>query len=96
MEGVTAKQLPTNQANLSLYPNPSNDQLTIKYNINEAGPVSIIIIDAQGRVLLYSTEGMTNAGDHTIIPDIGKLKPGIYSVSLQTEKGNLVRKLCKL
>jgi hypothetical protein len=62
MEGVTTKQLPTNQANLSLYPNPSNDQLTIKYNINEAGPVSIIIIDAQGRVLLYSTEGMTNAG----------------------------------
>ena len=93
---ISAEQLPINTTKLSLYPNPYNDQITIAYNITEAGPVYIRITDMKGRILFTNDEVLTLAGDHILKPDLGKLKPGVYTVTLRTDKGVVARKMSKL
>ena len=62
---------------LTIFPNPTNDKLTIKFSLAEASKVSFEIIDIQGRNLEnYNYKG--KAGLHTFIIDVSKLNAGNY------------------
>ena len=70
------------QISLSVYPNPASDKLILKCEI----PVkSVKIIDINGRTL-NSCVGNTSEFD------VSHLKPGLYLLSVVTEKGIAVRK----
>jgi hypothetical protein len=70
------------QISLSVYPNPASDKLIIKCEF----PVkSVKIIDINGRTL---TSSVGNKSEF----DVSLLKPGLYLLSVVTEKGIAVRK----
>lgn len=50
----------------------------------------------KGRILFTNDEVLALAGDHILKPDLGKLKPGVYTVTLKTDKGVVARKMSKL
>ena len=75
--------------NVSVYPNPVNDRLYIEA---ETEIEEVVIYDVYGRVQnLRNSE--TQKLRNSI--DISNLKSGIYFVKINTEKGNIVKRIIK-
>lgn len=47
---------------LSVFPNPTNEQTTLKYEVRSAGPVRVELIDASGKVIQTLVKGDREAG----------------------------------
>lgn len=75
-----------NPANIKIYPNPANDNLTIE----APSKATIEILNVQGQLLLQQSIQETK----TEI-DISGLSTGIYYIKYQTEKDAAVKKLIK-
>jgi hypothetical protein len=69
-----------------IYPNPVNDRLYI-----ETQTLTIEIYDIYGRRQVAETP--RHQGNLTI--DLENLKSGIYFVKINTEKGNIVKRIIK-
>lgn len=77
-----------NLYNFSLYPNPANETISIKSNINEKSHLSIY--NSLG-VLCYET--ILNEPEVTI--NVLSLKSGVYFIKIETNKGLLNQKFVK-
>ena len=73
-----------------LYPNPVNDKLYIETQ-TQTQTLTIEIYDVYGRRQV--TETPSHQGNLTI--DLSDLKSGIYFVKINTEKGNIVKRIIK-
>jgi hypothetical protein len=67
-----------------MYPNPVNDKLTIE----SANPVSVVIMDLNGRVVLSSAHV-----DGSV--DVSGLNSGLYLVRISGENGSQMSRLVK-
>ena len=75
--------------NISVYPNPANDRLYIEA---ESEIEEVVVYDVFGRVQnLRNSE--TQKLRNSI--DISSLKSGIYFVKINTEKGNILKRIIK-
>ncbi len=92
IDGVVAKRLPKN-ISLYLYPNPTTGELRIKsgkLSIN-----SVEILDIFGKsVNTVHTFSKNRVDDETVI-NISHLTSGIYFVKINTNTGDVVRKVVK-
>jgi hypothetical protein len=68
-----------------LYPNPANEFITIEYQTEEltAGKLTLLITDVSGRKLM---EKPLKGGDNDELVDIRFLLPGVYTVSIISDK----------
>ncbi len=73
-------------ANIGIYPNPVNDKLYIETDV-EVKEVSIY--DIYGR-----RQSIVNGQQPTVL-DVSNLKSGIYIININTENGNIVRRIIK-
>lgn len=82
-------------AGISVYPNPSNDQITIDYNLSENTDVQLEIIDATGRKI--ATHEMKNqaVGKQSLTISVSHLANGIYFCTLNVGEEQLTRKIIK-
>ena len=81
--------------NLSLYPNPSSNEVTIGYSLNGLQDVSFGIYDMQGKIVREVEKPNKNAGKYILKIDISSLATGMYIVRMQTANGALYKKLLK-
>jgi flagellar hook assembly protein FlgD len=69
----------------------------ISYQVESAGPLSVRIFDAKGRLVCTLEDGYRGAGTHTALWD-GKTDegilaaPGVYFVGLQSAERSLMQK----
>ena len=75
--------------NFRIFPNPTNEQLTI-----ENGELSI------EKITIYDIVGKTHSFDlrkneNKIIINMGHLQSGTYLLQMRTEKGNITKKIIK-
>ena len=77
-----------NNISLNIYPNPVNDRLYIEA---ETVIEEVVVYDIYGRRQV--TETPSHQGNWTI--DLSELKSGIYFVKINTEKGNIVKRINK-
>jgi Secretion system C-terminal sorting domain/Right handed beta helix region len=75
---VVAVQLSTSKGELSLYPNPTSNELTVQLPTAPSGPVTVQVLDAVGRVV-WSTEAAA-ANQRVELQLAGHVKPGMYLV----------------
>ncbi|MFK7810195.1 MAG: S8 family serine peptidase [Saprospiraceae bacterium] len=81
--------------NLSVFPNPFNNNITSSFHLEERTSVSIEVYSATGQ-LLNSQAFDLSAGDHNItLTEMEKLSTGLYFISMTTEKGTKVRRAVK-
>jgi hypothetical protein len=75
------------------YPNPVTDQVTLKWQVPYRMPLSVNLYDATGRMTrnLYTANDKARVGTLTV--DTKALAAGIYLVRLETAKGSATRKL---
>ena len=83
----TAASIDETNINFNIYPNPVNDKL---YIVTEEEVKEVVVYDVFGRRQQLSAI----SGQSSVI-DVSDLKSGIYFVKINTEKGNIVKRIIK-
>ncbi len=68
--------------NLSLYPNPVQDQATLKVSMLQSGDVLIRIYDLKGRQVFAQQQSKATSGNHQYIIPVSNLDNGTYIVNV--------------
>lgn len=69
-----------------VYPNPSNDEVTISYSLTEGGFVNVFVYDLQGKLVKKLVRQNQSVGEQSVVWDGTnengeRVKPGIYFYS---------------
>ena len=75
--------------NISVYPNPVNDKL---YIVTEDEVEEVVVYSITG--VIVGQQSTVN-GQQTLTIDLSDLKSGIYFVKINTDKGNIVKRIIK-
>ncbi len=78
---------------MNVYPNPASDMANITFNLTERAAISVQVIDAVGRVVSTVNEQQYEKGAQRISVSTAGLSNGLYTIKLQSEKGNLTQQL---
>ncbi|MBC8205425.1 T9SS type A sorting domain-containing protein [bacterium] len=81
---------------MSNYPNPFNPATVISFELKEAGEVSLIVYDVQGREVQSLVTGHLSLGYHEAVFDGSDLSSGIYIAKLETDGFSGVSKMLLL
>jgi len=79
--------------NMSVYPNPFNDNAVVNFEMKDAQHVTLNIYDMLSRKIYSEYEGVLNAGLHTVRLNNKNLEPGIYFLTLATDMGTSTQKI---
>jgi hypothetical protein len=82
-----------NDLNVSIFPNPANDLVTLQVGLSEASDIRVSLVGVDGRVARAFAPVYASVGTQTIKMNTGDLPMGLYLMQVQTEKGMVVRKL---
>jgi hypothetical protein len=78
--------------NVSLFPNPVNDFLTVQFSMNHSSNVEIEIHDMAGKKMLNVEKGNLHKGYHRFTLSSSPLTNGLYFCTIKTEEGKVVKK----
>ena len=93
MAGAVSAQMPDEIGLLPAYPNPFNPETHLSLSLPEAGYVSLIIYDAQGRIVARLYDGWYPAGNHEVTFGAQGLPSGIYFARLTAGQVQQTQKL---
>jgi hypothetical protein len=96
LTGINNQQYSSEQ--LQVFPNPFENEISVKYNIQKSALVKIEILDVQGKTLVNLREGIQQPGDHENIMNLNRynLKSGLYYLRMTINDQIISRKLIKL
>lgn len=77
---------PDSITSVSVFPNPADDQISIRYALRKAAVVSWQITDTRGAVQRSATPGWRNPGTYTDRTDVSDLSPGVYILHINNNK----------
>jgi hypothetical protein len=84
----------TKSYKLNLYPNPSNSETNLKFNLNDAANVTVNVVDILGNNVLPAINTTFSAGEQVVsINKNGTLSKGIYFVNLSINGAKMSKKL---
>ncbi|MBC8204938.1 MAG: M28 family peptidase [FCB group bacterium] len=75
------------------YPNPFNPSTVISFELRDAGEVSLVVYDVQGREVQSLVSGHLSPGYHEAVFDGSELSSGMYFVRLEAGDFRQVRKM---
>lgn len=94
--GDTAFISETNEINsenlITIFPNPANSGLTIKYTLPQAEKVNLSIYNIEGKKFILMENKNQEAGVYSLPVNPDLLSPGIYFLQMDTGTNNIVRK----
>ncbi|PBQ31846.1 hypothetical protein CNR22_08715 [Sphingobacteriaceae bacterium] len=89
---VGIPKITTSRSSMVLYPNPSTGVTNLIVSSGRSSDATVTVINALGQVVYNKTTNLT-AGSTTLQVDLKNLADGIYTVSLTTNDGRLVKKI---
>lgn len=78
------------------WPNPFNPTTVIRFQLPESSEVRLEVYDLLGRRVATLSDGMMQAGAHTVNFDASGLSSGVYVYRLESTSGVLTRKMTLL
>ena len=69
---------------MNVYPNPVVSIFSLEFSLNEAAPVSVSIMDANGQLVKNLFEGKGYSGKNILSFNKANLKPGVYFIILKS------------
>lgn len=78
---------------LGLYPNPSQDQITLHFGLTKNQQLLIEVLDIKGTTVKKLSDQHLNRGVYNFNFSLGDLSPGIYFLRLNSPDQQIVRKL---
>jgi hypothetical protein len=85
-----------NDESIGLFPNPTQNNITISYPCKSAGQLSISIKDVAGRVRYTENVTCTEGNNVQHLVDMSSLSAGVYFVDLTLNEQHVVKKVVKL
>jgi hypothetical protein len=76
---------------VSLFPNPANDVLKVKVDLQEASDVDLLVMDMAGRVVWQQSSFMDAGSQHLSI-ETGSWTPGMYLLQVTDRRSAEVRR----
>jgi hypothetical protein len=76
-----------------VYPNPSQDQFSLSYNINNRSPVKISLLDVLGKELKLLVNEAQNTGIQKVMVNVSSLPAGIYLLNIRCGNTSHVEKI---
>lgn len=73
---------------LTLFPNPVDDFLNVRFSVNQSDNIKMYIFDIMGKQVFSDNLGLNKSGENIYQYNTKHLKPGIYSIKI----GELSRK----
>ncbi len=93
---VIAAEKVADQIDLQVMPNPVKDVLNVRYNLPQAGKVSMSLVNSLGQISSTVANAQAqNAGLQTAQISTAQLPAGVYYLYIQTENGNFAHKIVK-
>lgn len=84
----------TKNLNLSVYPNPSNGEATLNFNLNESASVKVNVVDVLGKQMLPEVSANYGSGENTLVLNKNnQLAKGIYLVNISINGTTVTKKL---
>ena len=82
--------------NLNVFPNPFDDQLSVKFDLANNENVNIEILNINGQLIKQLPKGEMMQGEHLItVPFAADLSSGMYLLRIVTDNGSVVRRVMK-
>jgi hypothetical protein len=75
------------------YPNPFNNQTTIRYTLPEVSDIEIVLYNILGEIVVRHTESEKQVGSHSWHFDAGKLSSGLYLCRLNAGRKSVLTKM---
>jgi hypothetical protein len=89
-----SNSLQQNHDNIFIYPNPTTNNLNVRFTSSKQTAYTITIFDIQGKILLNKT-GAAISGNNNLTLDIHALVVGMYLLKLQYDHTTVIKKLVK-
>lgn len=80
----------------NLYPNPAENYIDLKLELDKAESVKIIIYDNYGRAIYSDEKSNLVAGNHTVKIKVNDFEAGMYNIVIQSDAINISRKFVKM
>ena len=90
---VSSNELTNRLTDLSLQPNPANEAVTLRFNMEAATDLRYRVIDVAGRTVLEGDLGTVNAGPFVGTISTDAIENGMYQVEIRSSKGWTAKKL---
>ncbi len=74
-------------------PNPFDGTTTISYSLEQAGKVSLTVVDINGKVIANFNEGLKSAGNYSVNFNADELASGIYNYSLNVNGERITKRM---
>ncbi len=87
-----------NKANawqVSVFPNPANNVLHVRYNLPTEDKILISVFDLQGKLLLELNKGNKAKGEHEETLDLSKLPAGQYVCRISGQTNTISKNIIK-
>jgi len=68
------------EVHVDLYPNPAQDILNVRFDLEHGGRLEVMILDVQGRIIRRDVNRTVSAGNQSFSLDISRLSAGEYHV----------------
>jgi len=91
---LATNDLNTDTLKVTVYPNPTNDIVTINYNLEDSSNVVLQLTNIQGQVISQTKLDKSN-GLQTDTLNLSNQSSGMYFVSITTEYGSFTTKVIK-
>jgi photosystem II stability/assembly factor-like uncharacterized protein len=93
--GVTTNSSTTTFSLSTPFPNPASTSTTIPFSISGHANVRLDVTDALGRIVAIVTDGVYEAGYHTVVFETRNLSPGVYYIRLRSGGKSEIRPIVK-
>jgi hypothetical protein len=90
---VNVSEQKINISTFELYPNPTNDETFVNFNLITPDEVAIRVLNNIGQIV-YQANANLNAGSNKMNIDTRDFSSGIYNVMLESKNGVIIKKLC--
>jgi hypothetical protein len=90
MEPMTQEVVATE---VTLYPNPATTESKVELKVTEEGPITVTLIDSEGRVVKQLLDEEKAMGRHTLDVDLRDVDNGLYYISIIDNSGKQTIKL---
>jgi hypothetical protein len=85
-----------NDWQLMVFPNPTSDQLTIRFSLIKEEEISYSISDLSGKILLSNNLGLQTTGDHSFTMSTSDLPKGNYILRIDRKESSFSKTINKI
>ena len=80
-------------SNAALFPNPTNDNATMLFDLVEDENINLEVVNTMGQRVFVRSFGEMLSGNHRVEIPASEMTPGFYFVNLRTNSGVVSTKL---